>query len=169
MAEPSRWFVHGRIAVLASALVLAGCGGSLPSAAAPTPTAAPLPTLDPGQAARGRQVYLRHCASCHGPNAEGTRNWQQPDTRGNLPPPPHDDGGHTWRHPNAQLVEIIRGGQRDPFNRTSELTMPPFAGRLSDEEIVAVIAYFESLWSAEHRSFQEEQNRRPPTTTGRGE
>ena len=40
--------------------------------------------------------------------------------------------------------------------------MPPFSDRLTDEEIAAVIAYFKSLWSVEHRRFQEEQNRRPP-------
>lgn len=60
-------------------------------------------------------------------------------------PPPHDDSGHTWRHPDAQLADIIRNGFRDPFNQTSDLTMPPFEGVLTDEEIVAVIAYFESL------------------------
>ena len=49
---------------------------------------------------------------------------------------------------------------RDVFNQTPELTMPPFRDRLSDEEIAAVIAYFKSLWSDEHRRFQEEQNRR---------
>lgn len=122
---------------------------------------APLPALDRNQVARGRQIYLRHCAACHGPSAEGAPNWQTPDARGNLPAPPHDDRGHTWRHPDAQLAEIIRDGFRDPFNRTPELTMPPFKGVLSDQEIAAVIAYFKSLWSPEHRRFQEEQNRRP--------
>ncbi len=127
-----------------------------------TATSAHLSGLDPEQVARGREVYLQHCASCHGPNAEGTPNWTQPDTRGNLPPPPHDDSGHTWRHPDAQLADIIRNGMRDPFNQTAELTMPPFTGVLSDEEIAAVIAYFKSLWSPEHRQYQDEQNRRPP-------
>ena len=126
---------------------------------------APLPALDQEQVARGRQIYLEQCASCHGRHAEGAPNWQQPDARGNLPPPPHDDGGHTWRHPDAQLAEMIRDGLRDPFNQTTELTMPPFKGRLGDEEIAAVIAYFKSLWSPEHRRYQEEQNRRPPVPT----
>ncbi len=59
------------------------------------------------------------------------------------------------------MADIIRNGFRDPFNQTSELTMPPFGDVLTDEEIIAVIAYFKSLWSAEHRQYQEEQNRRP--------
>jgi mono/diheme cytochrome c family protein len=127
-------------------------------------TPMPLATPDAGDVELGRQVYLQNCASCHGANAEGARNWLQPDARGNLPPPPHDDTGHTWRHSDAELAEIIRNGMRDIFNKTPELTMPPFKDRLSNEEIVAVIAYFKSLWSDEHRRFQEEQNRRAPMT-----
>ena len=90
------------------------------------------PALDPAQVQRGRQAYLQQCAVCHGPNAEGAANWQRPDGLGNLPPPPHDDSGHTWRHPDEQLREIIRDGQRDPFNRSPELTMPPFREKLVD-------------------------------------
>ncbi len=108
-------------------------------------------------------MFVQYCASCHGVDAQGAPDWQQPDARGDLPAPPHDDTGHTWRHSDAQLVEIIRGGLRDQFNKTPELTMPPFqADQLSDQQIRDVIAYFKSLWSPEHRQFQEEQNPRPP-------
>ena len=143
-------------------VIAAGCGAAtLRGSAGPSATPLALPRLDPEQLARGRQVYLQYCARCHGQNAEGAPSWQQPDARGNLPPPPHGDSGHTWRHSDAQLAEIIRDGLRDRFNKTPELTMPPFKDRLSNEEIAAVIGYFKSLWSPEHRSFQEEQNQRP--------
>ncbi|MBI3972977.1 MAG: cytochrome c [Chloroflexi bacterium] len=142
---------------MAGAALIAACG-SVPAGAAPS--APPVPTLGAQQVRRGREVYVQYCATCHGPEAKGAANWQQPDARGNLPAPPHDDSGHTWRHPDAQLEEIIRNGQRDRFNKTPELTMPPFKDQLSDAEIAAVIAYFKSLWSAEHRRFQEEQNQR---------
>jgi len=122
-----------------------------------------VPTLDLGQVSRGREVFVQHCASCHGSDAQGAPDWQQPDARGDLPAPPHDDTGHTWRHSDAQLSEIIRGGLRDQFNKTPELTMPPFkTDQLSDQEISDVVAYFKSLWSPEHRQFQEEQSRRLP-------
>jgi len=154
----------GRSLAIGLVLVL-GCvpvsSGQPPSRPSPTPIS--LPTPDPGQVARGRGVYIQHCASCHGADAQGAPDWQQPDARGDLPPPPHDDTGHTWRHADAQLTEIIRGGLRDQFNKTPELTMPPFpTDQLSEREISDVIAYFKSLWSPEHRQFQEEQNRRPP-------
>jgi mono/diheme cytochrome c family protein len=150
-----------RLAVVAGYGIMAVSGQAAPAESPPPPA------LDRDQVARGRQAYLRHCAACHGPNAEGAPDWQKPDARGNLPPPPHDDHGHTWRHPDAQLAEIIRDGWRDPFNQTPELTMPPFEGVLSDEEIAALIAYFKSLWSPERRRYQEERNRRPAMPTQR--
>ena len=137
-----------------------GPGSGLPETV-PAATVDPQPTLDPGGVALGRQIYLQNCASCHGANTQGAANWIQPDTRGNLPPPPHDDTGHTWRHSDAELAEIIRNGMRDVFNKTPELTMPPFKDRLNNEEIAAVITYFKSLWTVEHRRYQEEQNQRP--------
>lgn len=136
-----------------------------PTKTVPSATRLSLSPLDPGQVARGRQVYLQNCAVCHGANAQGAANWQKPDARGNLPPSPHDDHGHTWRHGDRELAEIIRNGLRDVFNKTPELTMPPFKDRLSDEEIAAVIAYFKSLWSPEHRRYQEEQTQRPVMAT----
>ena len=160
--DAARWW-----ATLASAtglLLVIACGPatSAQPAVRPSPTPVPLPTLDPGHVTRGREVYVEHCASCHGADAQGAPDWQQPDARGDLPPPPHDDSGHTWRHPDAQLTEIIRDGLRDQFNKTPELTMPPFGpDQLTDHDIADVIAYFKSLWSPEHRQFQEQQNLHP--------
>jgi mono/diheme cytochrome c family protein len=152
----------------ASTALSAGCGATPPGhPVLPAVAPHPLPTLDPSEIARGRQVYLQQCASCHGQNAEGAPQWQEPDARGDLPAPPHDDTGHTWRHSDAQLAEIIREGLRDPFNATTDLTMPPFQDRLTDAQIAAVIVYFKSLWSPEHRRFQEEQNERGPMATPR--
>ncbi|MGH2404761.1 MAG: c-type cytochrome [bacterium] len=129
----------------------------------PEKTSGRLPPLDPAEVTEGRAVYVKYCASCHGPRAEGARNWTEPDVRGNLPPPPHDDTGHTWRHGDKELSQIILEGWRDPFNKTPELTMPPFKDRLSDEQIRAVITYFKSLWSEEHRRWQLEETRREQT------
>jgi len=113
-------------------------------------------------------VYAQHCARCHGANAEGAADWQRPGADGNLPAPPHDDRGHTWRHSDGQLAEIIRDGQRDPFNTSPDLTMPAFRDELTDGEVAAVITYFKSLWSTEHRIFQEEQNQRIPAPMSGG-
>lgn len=154
-----RWKAEGWRGSLAlaavGALLLVAC-----TRVKPTETIGRLPPLDPAEVARGRAVYVQSCASCHGQRAEGARDWKEPDARGNLPPPPHDDTGHTWRHSDKELAEIIRNGWRDPFNKTPELTMPPFKDKLSDEEIRAVMEYFKSLWSEEHRRWQLQESQR---------
>lgn len=147
--------VHGywRLGVLGvvGMLLVAACNVQV---AQPTASPEALPVLNPDMVRTGRQIYLSNCAACHGPNAEGAPGWQRPDVKGNLPPPPHDDSGHTWRHSDQQLTEIILDGLRDPFNKTPELTMPPFRGKLSDQDVEALIMYFKSLWSDEHRRYQ---------------
>lgn len=155
--------------LLAGTMLLASCGtagGKI--SAAPPPTIIPLPPLDPALVAQGRQVYLQHCASCHGENAQGAPNWQQTNAEGDLPAPPHNDSGHTWRHSDSELTTIILNGLRDPFNKTPGLTMPPFKNTLSREEIQTLITYFKSLWSPEHRRYQEEQNLKPMLATPEG-
>jgi mono/diheme cytochrome c family protein len=51
----------------------------------PTPTSPPLPTIDPAEVALGQQVYVQHCAACHGPKGEGQPNWKVLDASGNSP------------------------------------------------------------------------------------
>lgn len=144
-------------------LTTVSCGGAAPSAGdASTMTAQPLPTLDPALIDRGKGIYNQYCASCHGPEAEGAPNWQQPNERDNLSAPPHDDSGHTWRHGDGELFEMIHDGWRDPFNKTQDLTMPAFGDTLNDAEIRAVIIYFKSLWSKEHRRYQFEESQDSP-------
>lgn len=60
--------------------------------------------------ASGRQVYVEHCASCHGANLEGQPNWKQRLPTGRLPAPPHDATGHTWHHSDRQLFRIVSSG-----------------------------------------------------------
>lgn len=102
----------------------------------------------------GRTGYEQHCASCHGANAEGAPNWQERDAHGELPAPPHNAEGHTWRHSDADLYQMVKKGWRDPFNKTQRLTMPAFGEQMSPEQIRAVIAYLKTLWTPEQRQFQ---------------
>jgi mono/diheme cytochrome c family protein len=105
----------------------------------------------------GRDLYLTYCAACHGRNGEGQKNWQQPNALGELPAPPHNAEGHTWRHADPDLFTMIAEGWRDPFNRTKRLTMPPFEKTLMPEKITNLIAYLKTLWTAEQRQFQQEE------------
>jgi mono/diheme cytochrome c family protein len=120
------------------------------------------PPLDAGLMDLGRRVYAQHCASCHGADAQGAPNWQERDAQGELPAPPHNAAGHTWRHSDADLYEMVSKGWRDPFNRTTRLTMPAFADVLSPDQIRAVITYLKRLWTPDERAFQAEESRDHP-------
>ena len=120
------------------------------------------PPLDPEMVALGRQVYVEHCAACHGTFGEGQSDWETPNALGELPAPPHDSTGHTWKHSDAMLYRIIVEGWRDPFNETERLTMPAFRAVLSPREVRAVITYLKTLWTEEQRKFQWDESRNEP-------
>ena len=106
----------------------------------------------------GGALYGLYCASCHGSKGEGAPGWREPDARGELPPPPHDATGHTWRHADAVLYEMIAKGWRDPFNKTETLTMPAFEGKLTPQQIAGLIAYLKTLWTPDQRQFQADES-----------
>jgi len=98
----------------------------------------------------GKSVYELHCAACHGAKLEGQPDWQRRLSNGRLPAPPHDDSGHTWHHPDDVLFGITKHGLVPPYApKGYESDMPAFAGKLSDGEIRAVLAYIGSDWSAD--------------------
>ena len=89
----------------------------------------------------GAGLFQQHCAVCHGANAEGTRDWKTTDANGVYPPPPLDGSAHAWHHSIPQLARSIKQGGQQYGG-----VMPPFADKLSDEQVLAVIAYFQSKW-----------------------
>ena len=129
---------------------------------------APVPTLDTGQMAVGREVYVRLCASCHGARGEGAENWATPGPDGLHPAPAHDDTGHTWHHPDRVLFEVITNGMSDPLRPEAPLRMPAFGEQLSEEETGAVVEYLKSLWSEEHLRWQWEVTLEDSATTPPG-
>lgn len=88
----------------------------------------------------GKKVYQQHCAVCHANEAQGVKEWRQPGADGKYPPPPLNGSGHAWHHSRLQLKNAILHGTQPTGN------MPAWQGRLSDQEIEAVISYFQSLW-----------------------
>jgi len=116
---------------------------------------------DESRVALGRGLYASHCAACHGTALEGQPGWRHRRADGRLPAPPHDETGHTWHHPDFVLFDMTRNGMVP--GRTApegyESDMPAYAGILSDEEIISVLAYIKSNWSAEILALQEEVNR----------
>lgn len=126
------------LALLAFAMaVLAACssgGGEAAGGAFPI-------ALTEQQVTRGAEVYAANCASCHG----------QPGGVPALPgAPSHGADGHTWHHADRQLFEWVL--DRPPLAQV----MPPFRGVLSEDDVVAVLAYMKSRWPEAIRDRQAE-------------
>lgn len=122
-------------ALLAVALVTAGWLSACRSNASTQ-----RPEMSPTAIAveRGAELYGLHCQSCHG----GETGGQITDV-----PPPHNANGHTWHHPDCQLIgTVMRGGAE----------MPAFEGQLSEADVAAILAYIKIWWAEEQRAFQEE-------------
>jgi mono/diheme cytochrome c family protein len=102
---------------------------------------------DTAKVALGARVYAQQCAACHGAKLEGQPDWRKRLANGRLPAPPHDESGHTWHHPDRLLFGITKNGLVPPYApKDYESDMPAFGGKLSDEEIWAVLAYIKSHW-----------------------
>lgn len=126
-------------------IALAGCTDSVPRGE--DPRADP---RDAAKVAQGGKLYAQHCAVCHGAKLEGQPNWRVRLPNGRLPAPPHDESGHTWHHPDDVLSGITKHGlvpgKYAPQGYESD--MPAFDGKLSDDEIWAVLAYIKTHWTS---------------------
>lgn len=116
-----------------AALLLAGCAGEAPSS-----------TPETSAVDRGSVLYVATCQRCHG-DREG---------RDAVPgAPPHGPAGHTWHHPDAQLIEWVLEGR-------SGGAMPAFKGELSREDVEAILAYIKTWWTDDQRASQADVSRR---------
>ncbi|MEX1071557.1 MAG: cytochrome c [Anaerolineales bacterium] len=95
--------------------------------------------------ALGAQVYSQNCASCHGDQGQGHAFVEQA--------PALDNSEHAWHHPDGQIQDlIINGGNM----------MPVFGDKLGDEEIKAVLRYFQTWWTAEQLAAQQKASQSNP-------
>ncbi len=97
----------------------------------------------PEQVASGEKLFQQHCAGCHGDQAQGTvENWKQTLPDGSYPPPPLNGSAHAWHHSMSVLHRTIRDGGIRLGGK-----MPPFGDKLDTEQIVSIIAFFQSKWN----------------------
>jgi len=89
----------------------------------------------------GKQVYDKYCVGCHGLDGVGDKNWRKRDSNGMFPPPPLNGTGHSWHHPVGALKNQISDGGKDNGG-----AMPAFGDKISEQEIDAVIIWFQSIW-----------------------
>jgi mono/diheme cytochrome c family protein len=121
------------------------------------------PRAEPRDAAKvalGEKIYVQQCAACHGGKLEGQPEWRRRLPNGRMPAPPHDESGHTWHHSDRALFAMVKEGLVPPYAPANyQSDMPAFRGKLSDEDIWAVIAYIKSRWPAEVLPVRAEMTR----------
>lgn len=134
-------------------LALAACSSETPSnnAAALNGNSGGAVTAQPmqrwyefQQVSKGAGVFQANCAVCHGKQAEGAPNWQKLGPDGKYPAPPLNGSGHGWHHPLQILFHVIKNGSPG-----GQGNMPPWGEKLSDDEMIAAIAWFQSKWPEE--------------------
>ena len=101
---------------------------------------------DAAKAAEGATVFAENCAACHGANLQGQPDWKQRLANGRMPAPPHDATGHTWHHSDRDLYNLTKLGVATVMGNGYESDMPAFGGKLSDDDIRAVLAYIRNTW-----------------------
>lgn len=96
---------------------------------------------------RGQQLYEENCLSCHGGESGGEIS----DS-----PPPHNQNGHTWHHPDCQLTEITLRGPAAWGGTPGPGSMPAFEGQLTEDDVATILAYIKTWWTDEQRAHQDE-------------
>jgi len=113
--------------------------------------------------ATGATIYSASCAVCHGANLEGQPDWRTPNEDGIYPAPPHNNDGHTWHHTDNVLFDYTSLGGAEALRKSGvegvPSGMPAFGDSLTEDEILAVLAFIKSTWSDRNRAAQQERTK----------
>ncbi len=138
-------------------VVIIGAAAILYSTMRPTGSAF-IDPADQSLVIQGKAIYAKNCAACHGESLQGQPSWRERMGNGRLPAPPHDKTGHTWHHPDVMLIDMVKNGlvpgKTAPPGYQSD--MPAYGAVLTDEEIIAVLAYIKSTWPPKVLQAQKE-------------
>jgi mono/diheme cytochrome c family protein len=132
--------ISSKSSLIAVILVLA-CISPLYALAEPPSS---IESSDPDTIAHGQRLFARNCSPCHSRWAVGENSatpmggWT---SQFGPVAPALNGSGHAWHHPPEYLFQIIHDG-----STVKESRMQGWARWLSDYDILAVIAYFQSLW-----------------------
>lgn len=130
------------VTVVAAALLIGACGKKEPEAPAVKDVVSALQNNRPFSTEslfRGARLFQEHCAQCHGPEAQGHPDWQNPKV---VAAPPLNGTGNAWKRRKQDMIAIIENGVK----RNDDAVMPAWKGRLSDREIEDIIAWCQALW-----------------------
>lgn len=134
--------------VVLAVVALTACGREEPSAPAPVagPEAGAARIVDPDSIARGALLFAEHCAQCHGPKGQGHPDWNTPSDGSFAAAPPLNGTGNDWKRSRAELLGIIKNGIKRP---DGVAVMPAWKGRVTEQDMQDVMAWFQSLWPAD--------------------
>ena len=159
------WGLGGMLAVL---LMAAGAYALVAGSARSNAPAEVLRPDDPQVVTLGARIYTQHCAACHGTRGEGQPDWRELGPDGLMRAPPHDESGHTWHHPDAQLFAITKYGLAKLIKQPDYQTnMPVYDGVLSDSEIIAVLSWIKAQWPKEIQAQHDQVNAQYQKSLGR--
>lgn len=142
----------------AAALVVFAAAGALAFRHAQNPTLHFADADNSSLTQRGAKIYLRQCASCHGRRLEGQALWQLVDKDRHRRAPAHDRTGHTWMHSDEDLFQMTKYGRFGQTSTAGPSTMPAFERGLSDDEILATLAFIKARWPTGLRVMQAQLN-----------
>lgn len=108
----------------------------------------------PALVLHGSRVYAERCGYCHGRRLQGQALWQLKDAFQGRRAPAHDATGHTWQHSDEDLFQMTKFGRFPSLPPRAVSYMPAFSKRLSDGDILAVLAYIKSRWPLGLRASQ---------------
>jgi mono/diheme cytochrome c family protein len=111
----------------------------LAQGASPDKPATPIPSAESSLLlSLGKQIYDRECASCHGATGLG------------MPPnyPPLAGNQSIQMSSAVNAIRMVLNGGFPPgtAKNSRPFGMPPFAQRLSDDEVAAVVSYIRTAW-----------------------
>jgi mono/diheme cytochrome c family protein len=98
--------------------------------------------------AQGKQIYLTNCVECHDQDGKGLGRRDYSGA-----PPADLTDPEAWQHGTSpeRIFASVRDGVKDD--------MPPFKGKLRDEQIWRIVNYVRSLWpEAKRPPLEEESN-----------
>ena len=151
-----RWNIYrsifSHIVSISAIVALAACSGTEIPSSTPIPTIQTAPAVDPAsmpgkEAIEGSDLYSANCQVCHGDsNGAGGRGGA----------PVHNDRGHTWHHPDAQLQGWVLNGKLG-FGSPG---MPTLGDKLTEPEVDAILTFIKSWWTNEQRDSQADISER---------
>lgn len=128
----SGWAWDAGIALLLAAVLGAIPAALLPGRAARAEAAQAPPQTALARRERGRTLFAKHCASCHGPDGQGDGS----AGRDLDPPPDNLRDPQIAQRSDAKLFRQITRGRRP---------MPSFGRLLSDDDRWTLVAFVKSL------------------------